>query len=207
MSQPNPAMQSYDRLASIYDRRWRSYEDATLRATLAALTCQGSERLLDVACGTGELERLLLPRWPQLQIVGCDLSAGMLQQAMRKEIGQQVRWIQAEAGKLPLEEGIFDWVVCASSVHYFRQPAAALGEMRRLLRPNGSLVLVDWCDDYLTCKLCGWWLRWTDAALNRIYTMRECKTLLEEAGFHIVDCRRFRVGWLWGLMQFVCRRS
>ncbi len=66
MRQPDPVMQSYDRLASDYDRRWRSYEDTTLHATLEAISCQRGERLLDIACGTGELERMLLTRCPTL---------------------------------------------------------------------------------------------------------------------------------------------
>jgi ubiquinone/menaquinone biosynthesis C-methylase UbiE len=66
MSHPDPVKRSYDRLAPVYDRRWRSYEDAMLHATLEVISCRGTERLLDVACGTGELERLLLARCPVL---------------------------------------------------------------------------------------------------------------------------------------------
>ncbi len=66
MRRPDPVMQSYDQLATAYDRRWRSYEDATLHATLEAIPCRQSERLLDVACGTGEFERMLLARCPTL---------------------------------------------------------------------------------------------------------------------------------------------
>ena len=66
MGQQDPVKQSYDRLAPVYDRRWRSYEDATLHAALDVISCRGAERFLDVACGTGELERLLLARCPGL---------------------------------------------------------------------------------------------------------------------------------------------
>ena len=62
MNEHSPAKKSYDRLAPVYDRRWQSYEDATLGAVLGAVRCRRGERLLDVACGTGELERRLLAR-------------------------------------------------------------------------------------------------------------------------------------------------
>ena len=130
---------------------------------------------------------------------------GMLRQAVSKAVGSQVCWVQAEAGRLPLADASFDWVVCANSFHYFRQPAATLREMNRVLRPGGSLVLVDWCDDYLTCKLCSWWLRFTDPAFYRTYTRNDCQALLEQTGFQVVSREHFRVGWLWGLMRFVCR--
>jgi ubiquinone/menaquinone biosynthesis C-methylase UbiE len=129
----------------------------------------------------------------------------MLQQAAHKEVGRPVGWVQAAACRLPLADTCFDWVVCANSFHYFRHPLPALREMARVLRPDGSFVLVDWCDDYLTCKLCGWWLRWTDPAFFRAYTLRQCRSLLAQAGFEVVSAERFRVGWLWGLMRFTCR--
>ena len=150
----NPVAPVYDRLASIYDRGWRSFEDSTLRAVLEAIDCQGDERILDVACGTGELERRLLARWPTLHIVAADLSSGMLNQAVEKDKKHHVSWLQAD----------------------------------------------------VTWKACSWWLRWTDPAFYRTYALSECRTLLEQTGFQVVQAKRFRISWLWGLMRFVCRR-
>src|SRR5437870_5076412 len=101
----------------------------------------------------------------------------MLKQAVGKVAESAVAWVQADACRLPLADGAFEGVVCVNSFHYFRQPATALQEMRRALQPGGWLVLVDWCDDYLMCKLCSRWLRWTDPAFYRIYTVQECERL------------------------------
>jgi ubiquinone/menaquinone biosynthesis C-methylase UbiE len=196
----------YDRLATSYDRRWRTYVDATLHAVLAGVGFQGQERVLDIACGTGELERRLLARWPNLAVVGTDLSLGMLQQASAKGDSPRASWVQAEATHLPFPDNAFDVAVCASSFHYFRSPVKALHEARRVLCPHGLFVLIDWCDDYLSCKLCGLWLRWTDPAFCRTYTEQACRSLLEAAGFDVVRSDHFRVRWIWGMMRFVCRR-
>jgi hypothetical protein len=54
----------YDLLATTYDRRWRAYVEATLHAVVEGVGFTGHERILDIAWGTWELERLLLARWP-----------------------------------------------------------------------------------------------------------------------------------------------
>jgi ubiquinone/menaquinone biosynthesis C-methylase UbiE len=94
----------YDSLAADYDRRWQHYIKTTLRALVERVPFQGKERFLDIACGTGELERLLLARWPELRLAGADLSAGMLRQASLKNAGKSVLWVQSEAAHLPLAD-------------------------------------------------------------------------------------------------------
>jgi ubiquinone/menaquinone biosynthesis C-methylase UbiE len=177
-----------------------------LQRVLEALPLSGSERVLDIACGTGQLERLLLAEWPGLLVIGTDVSPGMLQQAGRKRLGPRAHWLQAEACRLPFADGCCDMVVTANSFHYFRCPVQALQEMGRVLQPGGRLVFLDWCDDYLACKLCSWWLRRTDPAFFRTYSFGQCQTLLERAGFEVLQSDRFRVGWWWGLMRILCRR-
>jgi ubiquinone/menaquinone biosynthesis C-methylase UbiE len=201
----NPVRHEYDQLAPHYDRRWRFYIDATLDAVIAGLDLRGREAILDVPCGTGELEHRLLAEWPALRITGADLSPAMLQVARSKDELRRVEWIEADVADLPLPDHTFDCVVCANSFHYFPAPERALAELRRVLRPGGALVLVDWCDDYLSCKLCSLWLRWTDPAFHRTYSLKSCRQLLERAGFAITRAERFRITRLWGLMRFVCR--
>lgn len=197
----------YDRLADGYDRRWRSYIDATLSSALEALDCANGDLLLDVPCGTGELEARLRARFPGLRVVGGDLSHAMLAKARAKHAGGRVCWVAANASRLPIRSGAFDHVVCANGFHYFDAPDEALAELRRALRPEGRLILIDWCDDYLACRLCGLWLRWRGAAFHRLYSLRDCRRELERAGFVVERVDRFRVGWIWGMMRFVARSA
>jgi ubiquinone/menaquinone biosynthesis C-methylase UbiE len=203
------ASREYDHLAPDYDRRWRHYIDATLRAIVERVRFQGQvqEKVLDIACGTGELERRLLPHWPNLHIVGLDVSQGMLHQAIAKDRVRKVAWVQADVTRLPFLDQSFDTALCANSFHYFPSPEQALQEIRRVLRPDGQFVLVDWCDDYLSCKLCSWWLRWSEPAFHQTHTERSCQSLLEVSGLVVIHADHFRVGVIWGMMAFVCRRS
>ncbi len=200
----SPAPASYDPLAADYDRRWRRYIDATMQATVQWLDLQSDARVLDLACGTGELERAVLACWSDIQITGVDLSRQMLRQAQDKLAPDRVQFIQADTSRLPLADRSFDHVVTANSFHYFHSPRQCLDEMRRVLRPNGRLTLVDWCDDYLSCKLCGLWLRLTERAFHRTYSLCACVAMLEEAGFTVRCAERFRTLTIWGLMRLDC---
>ena len=198
-----PVRHSYDDLAASYDTRWRHYIDATSALAIEAIAPDARGRALNIACGTGELERRLHDVRPQLRFTGIDLSQNMLRHAAGKQLDAD--WLAAVAARLPFADGSFDFVVCVNAFHYFRLPSESLAEMRRVLRPGGTLVLVDWCDDYLSCKLCSVWLRLTDRAFYRTYSLAGCRSQLEQAGFRIVSAERRRISWLWGLMRFVGR--
>jgi hypothetical protein len=72
--------------------------------------------------------------------------------------------------------------------------------MRRVLERGGRLVITDWCDDYLTCRVFDAWLRLVDPAHYRTYGQRACEALLEASRFEAIKVRRYKISWLWGLM-------
>lgn len=201
---PEAVRQTYDRLAHQYDKRWSFYVDATLRATLEVICLDASDRVLDLACGTGALEERISRQSPSVRCIGVDVSFAMLRQASAKSLAKVTGWCQAEGSRLPFHDSAFDLVICANSFHYFSEPSTVLAQVHRLLRPGGTFVLVDWCDDYWTCKLCSLWLRRFDPAFHRTYSLKACDELLRDAHFDILQARRFRISWLWGLMRFVC---
>ena len=101
---------------------------------------------------------------------------------------------------LGADYGSFDVVVSCNMFHYIRRPVAALHEMGRVLRPGGELVITDWCDDYLACRVCDWYLRLFSPAHFKVYREREYLHLLKEVGHPRADIDCYRISWLWGLM-------
>lgn len=108
---------------------------------------------------------------------------------------------------MPYDDSSFDVVVSCNMFHYIRQPIVALREMGRVLRVGGELVITDWCDDYLACRVCDWYLRLFSPAHAKVYRERDCLRLLEESGHHDAKIERYKISWLWGLMTVKVRKN
>ncbi|WP_392534672.1 class I SAM-dependent methyltransferase [Nostoc sp. C117] len=191
----------YDHLASVYDRRWKNYIANTLTFLKTWAEISPLDNVLDVACGTGEFERLLLTDYSTLKIVGVDISEEMLAVAKEKcGVYPQVSFHTASASALPFANNSFDVIVSANSFHYFDDPLAALIEMQRVLKPNGKVVILDWCKDYLFCKILDIILKVIDPAHQKCYEQDEFHGFLSSANFVVSRATKFRFGLFWGLM-------
>jgi demethylmenaquinone methyltransferase/2-methoxy-6-polyprenyl-1,4-benzoquinol methylase len=133
----------FDRIAGVYDamnsvmtaglhHRWRE------RAVDLARVGPGS-RALDVATGTGDLAIALARRGAE--VVGSDFSEGMLERARRKDAS--VRWEQANALALPYDDGSFDAATVGFGARNFSDLERGLGEMTRVVRPGGRVVVLE----------------------------------------------------------------
>lgn len=191
----------YDRLADQYDRRWKNYITGTLTFFKTWANLSSNDRILDVACGTGELEQLLAAEISCQQIVGVDLSEQMLAQARRKlQAFSHIKFQRATVRSLPFPTQSFDVVISANSFHYFDDPLASLQEMRRVLKLDGRLVLLDWCRDGWFCHLCDLILKRIDPAHKQCYTQKELHDLLTSGHFQIVRSTQVRLNLIWELM-------
>ena len=192
-------VEEYDRLAGIYDTKWSFYNEATTRETMRRLRLEPGDRVLDVGCGTGILLGAMAAAYPEAGLSGIDASPEMLRVA-RGRLGEQADLRQAGAHELPWEDRSFDLVVCSSVLHYLRDPEAALAEMRRVLRPAGTVVITDWSGDFLTCQVLDFLLRRFNRAHHRVYRQRRLCDILSSSGFASVRCDRYKINWLWGMM-------
>jgi ubiquinone/menaquinone biosynthesis C-methylase UbiE len=151
---------SFDRRAGSYDSDWRSaFHSAVVAggAEVALEAVPAPNAVLDIGCGTGALLRTLATRLrSQATLIGIDPAPTMIEVA-RIEVGQATSAaVRAEAAarprlslalataeRLPFADRSFDLVVTTVSFDHWADQPAGLAEVRRVLRPEGRLVLVD----------------------------------------------------------------
>jgi len=110
---------------------------------IALATPKPSERVLDVACGTGIVARLVADRLGAgSQIVGVDLNPAMIAKA--RSMAPEIEWREASVMAMPLPDASFDIVYCQLGLQFSPDRPGALREMYRVLAPQGRLGLMVW---------------------------------------------------------------
>jgi ubiquinone/menaquinone biosynthesis C-methylase UbiE len=162
--------------------------------TAAQLT--GSERVLDAGCGTGHTALTLAP--VAGEVIAVDLTEAMLAQGRRLAAERELTNVDFRLGdveQLPFADGEFDLVVSRYSAHHWPHPQAALAEFRRVLRPQGRLILSDIVsfDDYALDTFVQTLELLRDPSHVRDHTVRQWLGYFAEAGFAA------EVVYTWGL--------
>jgi len=163
--------------ADHYDQSSRWCTDPALAAaTVRAVGASATDRVLDVACGTGLVARHFKGHVGEL--VGLDLTPAMFAQAAP----HVDRLVEGDATKMPFRDAEFDHVVCRQGIQ-FMDDAAAVREMVRVTRPGGRIVLVHLCaygpedrEDYFEI------LRLRNPARRNFYVREDLTRLLTDAG-------------------------
>lgn len=136
---------TYDRLNHLLsfglDRRWwrraaESFHDILVRP---------ETRVLDLCCGTGDMTAALVALRPAAgqPVIGLDFSSEMLARAQTKYPAANVRWVEADAMALPYPDSSFDLVTAAFGFRNLANYSAGLAEIRRVLRPGGSVGILE----------------------------------------------------------------
>jgi ubiquinone/menaquinone biosynthesis C-methylase UbiE len=151
-------------------------------------------RVLDVGCGTGVFAERIRAALPRASVWGIDLVSGMLTggaERWRRHAGHIVP-IQADSERLPFAGGSFDVVTCANSFHHYPHQDRAIVEMRRVLKPEGRLMVIDGYRD----APWGWFIydicvAGVEGAVHHA-SARQFRELFTQAGLHAIAQKVFR---------------
>ena len=134
-------------IPATYDRYLRTLLFQPYAEDLAArLEMKGHGSVLELACGTGILTRVLRSRLPStVKLTATDLNEPMFRNAADKfTMEESVEWLQADACSLPFNDQIFDAVVCQFGIMFVPDKALAAREAHRVLKPGGLFLFNVW---------------------------------------------------------------
>ncbi len=138
-----PGFQLAERAAERYERLVGVFMTPMAQALIDSAGVEPGQDVLDVACGTGFVTRLLAARVGADRVTGVDVNAGMLAVA-RRVCPAGITFVESSAHALPLPEGSFDVAVCQQGTQFFPDRVAALTEIARVLRPGGLVAATVW---------------------------------------------------------------
>jgi demethylmenaquinone methyltransferase / 2-methoxy-6-polyprenyl-1,4-benzoquinol methylase len=133
-----PLADTYDRYARLLslgqDPRWR-------RFLVSRLDARATDRVLDVACGTGAVIREIRSRFGS-SVVGVDQSREMLAIA-RARVDEEVELVEASAEELPFDDAAFDGLTFTYLLRYVDDPTATMRELARVVRPGRHVAMLE----------------------------------------------------------------
>ena len=184
----------WDKSAPGYDRQIAWFEKTWFAGGREWLGARAHGRVLEVAVGTGRN----LPHYPaEATLTGVELSPAMLALARQRaaDLDRAVDLHEGDAERLPFGDASFDTVACALALCTIPDPAAAIGEMNRVLAPGGRLLLLDHIASNWPPIYAAQWLleRFTIRAAGEHFTRRPLP-LVQAAGFEVVQTQRLKAG-------------
>ena len=207
---------SYDKLNHVLsmnvDKLWRKH-------ALREIVDGSAQRILDVACGTGDSTISIAKAAGEgSTVTGVDISEGMMAlvegKAAKAGVGDCIRLQVADGEALPYEDGSFDRVTCAFGIRNFEHKEKGLSEFRRVLKPDGKAVILElsvpqkrvvrWAYDlyfaHLLPRIGGAVsgdkaaYRYLPASVHQFPAPQAFCRMMEDAGFSRVRCRTFTFG-------------
>ena len=166
-------------------------------------------RVLEIAPGPGYLSIALAKLGP-FKITGLDISESFVKMASQyaKREGVVARFIHGSASDIPLEDGLFDLIVCRAAFKNFSEPLMALNEMHRVLKPGGRAIIIDlrkdaswdeiaaYVDGLHISRTSTWMTKFTfkHMLLKRAYTEEQMTALAGESDFKSCEMITTAVG-------------
>ena len=131
-------------------------------------------KVLDVGCGSGKLS-IYLSEKTGCDVTGIDTVQENIEKAIKNSISGKVEFEVQSAEKMAFVNDTFDVVVSLKALHEIPNPAKALGELNRVLKARGRILLIDWVGGVTQTR--------SHAHAKKYFTPKRLEEVLSETGF------------------------
>ena len=147
---------------------------------------------LDIGCGTGwavgQAAKMVNNKG---QFYGIDLSPKMIEKAKENFKGfSNFQFIKANSEAIPLDNDLFDIIICTNSFHHYLHPEKVMKEIHRILKKGGKVYILDPIADNFLFKVMDKIFKLIDSAHVKIYSSKEFCELMENAGIKYKGCNK-----------------
>ena len=223
MPKKEKVQQMFDNIAPTYDKLNHimslSVDKLWRRHALKEIVDGTHQRILDVACGTGDSTISIARAAAEgTKVTGADISEGMmalvLEKAGKAGVKDRIDLQVADGEALPYEDGTFDRVTCAFGIRNFEHKEKGLAEFRRVLKPGGKAVILElsvpqnrvirWVYDLYFLHILPWVggsisgdkaaYKYLPASVHNFPAPNDFCAMMEAAGFRSVRCKTFTLG-------------
>ena len=223
MPKKEKVQQMFDNIAPTYDKLNHimslSVDKLWRRHALKEIVDGTPQRILDVACGTGDSTISIARAAAEgTKVTGADISEGMmalvLEKAGKAGVKDRIDLQVADGEALPYGDGTFDRVTCAFGIRNFEHKEKGLAEFRRVLKPGGKAVILElsvpqnrvirWVYDLYFLHILPWVggsisgdkaaYKYLPASVHNFPAPNDFCAMMEAAGFRSVRCKTFTLG-------------
>lgn len=142
--------------------------------------------ILDVGCGVGWGSIKLATKIKPGVAYGIDITKAMIKKSKKHAQKLKIKNIdfrRASVLNLPFQDNFFDGAISTHAAHHFYKPIKMFGEIRRVLKPNSKLILVDTCGSSNLIRDFEKKLKKEEKAHYKFFKLSEAKRLLQKSGF------------------------
>jgi ubiquinone/menaquinone biosynthesis C-methylase UbiE len=172
-------------MSSDYSKELGKYTEPMHYSLIKELEGRSFKTLLDVGCGNGIFLSMVLNKF-DVEVSGIDISPGMIEKS-KELLDSRADLKVGDSEHLPWNDGSFDVVTCSASFHHYPNPELVLKEMRRVLRPDGILMIADpFTSNELLRFFANILIKFSKSGDVKIYSQKEMQELLEKCGFTLI---------------------
>jgi ubiquinone/menaquinone biosynthesis C-methylase UbiE len=153
-------------------------------SVLSLLDFNENMNFLDIGCGSGwAVGQAAKKAGNKGSFYGIDISSGMIEKARENfRDYANFHFIRANSESIPLDDNLFDNIICTNSFHHYLHPEKAMSEISRLLKPGGKIFILDPAADNMFIKILDKFIKMFQPEHVKIYSSDEFKRLMISAG-------------------------